>query len=119
MRSSTTSDTKLTNLFLDMLAAEQGAGDNTLDAYRRDLTDFSEFLARTGKTLHEASFVTLDSDGNFVAPNEGDKHGAGEVTHGVKIVFSDGSGPNQTLYYFSTDLSDGGVKRSGDRISRT
>ena len=30
-----------------MLAAEQGAGDNTLDAYRRDLTDFSEFLGRS------------------------------------------------------------------------
>lgn len=42
----TPSDSKLTNLFLDMLAAEQGAGDNTLDAYRRDLTDFSEFLGR-------------------------------------------------------------------------
>src|SRR6202045_4653641 len=48
MRSSKTSDAKLINLFLDMLAAEQGAGDNTLDAYRRDLTDFSEFLARSG-----------------------------------------------------------------------
>jgi integrase/recombinase XerD len=45
---SKTSDAKLINLFLDMLAAEQGAGPNTLDAYRRDLTDFSEFLARTG-----------------------------------------------------------------------
>ena len=45
---SKTSDAKLINLFLDMLAAEQGAGANTLDAYRRDLTDFSEFLARTG-----------------------------------------------------------------------
>ena len=43
------SDAKLTNLFLDMLAAEQGAGDNTLDAYRRDLTDFSGFLAGSGK----------------------------------------------------------------------
>jgi integrase/recombinase XerD len=42
------SDAKLTGLFLDMLAAEQGAGPNTLDAYRRDLTDFSEFLARQG-----------------------------------------------------------------------
>ena len=40
------SDAKLIDLFLDMLAAEQGAGDNTLDAYRRDLTDFSEFLGR-------------------------------------------------------------------------
>lgn len=37
------------NLFLDMLAAEQGASDNTLEAYRRDLTDFSEFLARSGR----------------------------------------------------------------------
>jgi integrase/recombinase XerD len=45
------SDEKLTNLFLDMLAAEQGAGDNTLQAYRRDLTDFSEFLARSGQTF--------------------------------------------------------------------
>jgi len=45
MRSSKIPDAKLINLFLDMLAAEQGAGDNTLDAYRRDLTDFSEFIA--------------------------------------------------------------------------
>ena len=44
-----TSDAKLIGLFLDMLAAEQGAGANTLDAYRRDLTDFSEFLARGGQ----------------------------------------------------------------------
>jgi integrase/recombinase XerD len=42
-------DSKLINLFLDMLAAEQGAGDNTLDAYRRDLTDFSEFLGSSGR----------------------------------------------------------------------
>ena len=41
---SKTSDAKLINLFLDMLAAEQGAGENTLQAYRRDLEDFSEFL---------------------------------------------------------------------------
>ncbi len=39
------SDGRLIDLFLDMLAAEQGAGNNTLDAYRRDLTDFSGFLA--------------------------------------------------------------------------
>jgi integrase/recombinase XerD len=45
------SDTKLINLFLDMLAAEQGAGNNTLDAYRRDLSDFSEFLARSGQSF--------------------------------------------------------------------
>ena len=49
MRSSKIPDAKLINLFLDMLAAEQGAGDNTLDAYRRDLTDFSEFIAPSGR----------------------------------------------------------------------
>src|ERR1700722_562842 len=45
------SDAKLIDLFLDMLVAEQGAGDNTLDAYRRDLTDFSEFLAAKGQSF--------------------------------------------------------------------
>ena len=49
MRPSKISDAKLINLFLDMLAAEQGAGDNTLDAYRRDLTDLSGFIAPTGQ----------------------------------------------------------------------
>jgi integrase/recombinase XerD len=49
MRSSKIPDAKLINLFLDMLAAEQGAGDNTLDAYRRDLTDLSEFIAAGGR----------------------------------------------------------------------
>jgi integrase/recombinase XerD len=49
-------DEKLITLFLDMLAAEQGAGDNTLQAYRRDLTDFSEFLGHAGLT-----FVTADT----------------------------------------------------------
>jgi integrase/recombinase XerD len=46
MVTNNTSDAKLVSLFLDMLAAEQGAGDNTLDAYRRDLEDFSEFAGR-------------------------------------------------------------------------
>lgn len=53
------SDTKLINLFLDMLAAEQGAGDNTLDAYRRDLEDFSEFLARSGQGFAGAETQAL------------------------------------------------------------
>jgi integrase/recombinase XerD len=37
---------KLIELFLDMLAAERGASANTLEAYRRDLSDFSADLAR-------------------------------------------------------------------------
>src|SRR5260221_6105771 len=48
---SKTSDAKLINLFLDMLAAEQGGGRNPLDACRRDLTDFSEFLGRSGQSF--------------------------------------------------------------------
>jgi integrase/recombinase XerD len=53
------SDAKLTDLFLDMLAAEQGAGPNTLDAYRRDLADFSGFLAAKGQGLADAVTQTL------------------------------------------------------------
>jgi hypothetical protein len=74
------------------------------------------FLARTGKTVHEVSLVNVDAQGNVAAPEEpGTKQRAAtqNAAKGVKIVFSDGSGPQQTLYYFSTDLSDGGVKNSG------
>src|ERR1700761_1851083 len=53
------SDARLIDLFLDMLAAEQGAGGNTLDAYRRDLTDFSAFLAEDGKSLAGAETQSL------------------------------------------------------------
>ena len=53
------SDTKLINLFLDMLAAEQGAGENTLEAYRRDLSDFSESLSRHGQSLAVAETERL------------------------------------------------------------
>ena len=59
MRFSKTSDAKLTNLFLDMLAAEQGAGANTLDAYRRDLTDLSEFLGSKGQVFAGAETQSL------------------------------------------------------------
>jgi len=38
-------------LFLDMLAAERGAGKNTLDAYTRDLADFESFLATEGRKI--------------------------------------------------------------------
>ena len=39
------SDERLVTLFLDMLAAERGAGKNTLAAYGRDLADFTDHLA--------------------------------------------------------------------------
>src|SRR6201995_3549382 len=55
-KSGKSSDAKLIGLFVDMLAAEQGAGPNTLDAYRRDLEDFSAFLKPAGQ-----SFVTAET----------------------------------------------------------
>jgi integrase/recombinase XerD len=39
------SDQRMVALFLDMLAAERGAGTNTLAAYGRDLADFTAYLA--------------------------------------------------------------------------
>src|ERR1700758_4665052 len=53
------SDARLIDLFLDMLAAEQGAGPNTLDAYRRDLTDLSAFLAGESESFTDAETQVL------------------------------------------------------------
>jgi integrase/recombinase XerD len=53
------SDAKLIGLFLDMLAAEQGAGENTLQAYRRDLEDFSEFLGQSQQNFGSAQTEKL------------------------------------------------------------
>ncbi|MDX2157471.1 MAG: site-specific tyrosine recombinase XerD [Hyphomicrobiaceae bacterium] len=41
--------------FLEMLAAEKGAARNTLDAYRRDLDDFTAFLGRIGVAVEDVS----------------------------------------------------------------
>jgi integrase/recombinase XerD len=53
------SDAKLIGLFIDMLAAEQGAGANTLDAYRRDLEDFTAFLGPAGQSFATAGTQVL------------------------------------------------------------
>jgi integrase/recombinase XerD len=52
-------DETLIALFLDMLAAERGASVNTLDAYRRDLTDFSDDLSGAGSSIAAANTDTL------------------------------------------------------------
>ncbi|HEY3639811.1 MAG TPA: site-specific tyrosine recombinase XerD [Xanthobacteraceae bacterium] len=49
------SDQSLIELFLDMLAAERGAGPNTLSAYGRDLADFSAYLAARGRPVARAA----------------------------------------------------------------
>lgn len=48
------SDARLINAFLDMVSAERGGADNTLQAYRRDLTDYSDFLKGRGAAIATA-----------------------------------------------------------------
>lgn len=45
--------------YLAMLAAERGAGANTIEAYRRDLADYLAYLARAGSSLDRADTATL------------------------------------------------------------
>lgn len=47
------------SLFLDMLAAERGASKNTLEAYRRDLDDYLEYLKEAGGQPDSASSATV------------------------------------------------------------
>ena len=58
------SDEALIDLFLDMLAAERGAGENTLAAYRNDLEDLSAHLRASRSTIANA---TTDSLRKFLA----------------------------------------------------
>jgi hypothetical protein len=65
------------------------------------------FLARAGKTITDVTLIAVDRDGKVVAA------GTKDATQGVKITFKGQEGKEQTLYYFQTDLSNGGVARSG------
>ncbi len=63
------------------------------------------FLARANKEIQEVSYISLDGGGGV--------HQARGGTPGVKIVYRDRkSGITQTLYYFTTDISDGGISSS-------
>ena len=48
------SSLNLIEAFLEMMSAERNAASNTLDAYRRDLSDYAEFLATKGKSAETA-----------------------------------------------------------------
>ena len=68
------------------------------------------FLVRSGKTIRDVGLVALDDKG-VVHPSKED---AGKnATQGVRITFAGNDGVERTLYYFSTDLSNSGVRNSG------
>ena len=60
------------------------------------------FMASLGNEIKTVDLVGIDNDGNFV----NDK----AVNSGVKITFSRKGGALQTLYYFSTDVSNPGIR---------
>ncbi|SDG12580.1 site-specific tyrosine recombinase XerD [Pelagibacterium luteolum] len=49
-----TAELHLVEAFLEMMSAERGAATNTIDAYRRDLLDYSGFLAGRSRMLSGA-----------------------------------------------------------------
>ena len=67
------------------------------------------FMERSGKSIKEVTPVWLDEEGQLHTGNDGKTN----VPRGVRILFSGKDDVEKTLYYFSTDLSNGGVKSSG------
>jgi hypothetical protein len=66
-------------------------------------------MARSGKTIRSVTPVDVDNNGNLlVGPEAG--HAA---ARGARIIFADKDGAEKSLYYFSTDLSNTGVRASG------
>jgi hypothetical protein len=68
------------------------------------------FLARSGKTIRDVSLITLDGEG---AVHPATESAAANATRGVRIKFAGNDGVEKVLYFFSTDLSNSGVKSSG------
>jgi hypothetical protein len=68
------------------------------------------FLARSGKTIRDVSLIWLDNKG---AVHGGNEKPTPNATRGARITFAGDDGVERTLYYFSTDLSNPGVKASG------
>ena len=63
------------------------------------------FLARSGCHIRDVSFTGLDRTGQFTTGKT--------AAPAVKILFTGPGGKDQTLYYFSTDLSDDTAGQSG------
>lgn len=67
------------------------------------------FLARSGYQMLDTSLVYIDDAGE-VRPEEKKSKGS---AHGAKIVFAGEDGGARTLYYFTTNIANDGVRRGG------
>ncbi len=67
------------------------------------------FLVRSGYTIRDVTPVSVGSDGALQTGGDAARSGPAP---GVKIVFAGSDGEARTLYYFSTNLADDGVKNS-------
>jgi hypothetical protein len=66
------------------------------------------FLARADKSITNVTFGSISSSGTFEEAAPAKKGGS---IPGVRIKYTDNQSSNsQTLYYFTTDVSDGGIK---------
>ena len=52
--------THLVGAFLEMMSAERGAATNTIDAYRRDLSDYAGFVVGRGHSLLDVDRFTVN-----------------------------------------------------------
>ena len=69
------------------------------------------FLKRTGNQFCSAKPITVDSSGNIVFVNSFDALKKLKTnTRGVEIKFNDVNNQPKTLYYFSLNAADGGLK---------
>ncbi|MBX9650839.1 MAG: hypothetical protein K2X57_27700 [Xanthobacteraceae bacterium] len=68
------------------------------------------FLARSGKTIKSVTSVAIDDKGSLLT---GGENPGPNAARGARILFAGADGVEKTLYYFSTDLSNPGVKASG------
>lgn len=65
------------------------------------------FLARAGKYIQDVTYVHLNSNGTVSVQK------SAKGANGVQIIFSGRDRRPRKLYYFRTDLSDGGISGSG------
>ncbi|MEZ5849549.1 MAG: hypothetical protein R3D68_02705 [Hyphomicrobiaceae bacterium] len=70
------------------------------------------FLSRAGNTVKDAAYVNLDADGKVTTSGDAPKDYKNRP-RALKITFVGPDKEERTLYYFSTDLANSGVAKSG------